>query len=84
VVLAELERFEPVDDEGLLNGSWMTVELLEEEAVTAQPLDLAGNCGGGDAELSGDLAVGGARESPVEEERKQIRATQPVGRMEGL
>jgi hypothetical protein len=60
------------------------VELLEEEAVTAEPLDLAGDGGGGDAELPGDLAVGGASESPMEEERKQIRATQPVGRMEGL
>jgi hypothetical protein len=84
VVLAELERLEPVDDEGLLNGSWRTVELLEEEAVTAEPLDLAGDGGGGDPELPGDLAVGGAGESALKEGFQEVRAAEPVGGMEGL
>lgn len=46
------------------------MELLEEQTVTAEPLDLAGDGGGGDPELAGDLAVGGAGEGPVKEERE--------------
>ncbi len=84
VVLAELERLEPIDNERLFDGSPRTVELLEEQAMTAEPLDLAGDGGGGDPELAGDLAVGGAGEGPVKEEREQIGATEPVGGMEGL
>jgi hypothetical protein len=84
VVLAELERLEPVDHEGLLKGSPGTVELLEEQAVTAEPLDLAGDGGGGDAELPGDLAIGGAGKSALEEGLEEVRAAQPVGGMEGL
>ncbi len=84
VVLAELERLEPIDHEGLPNGSPRAVDLLEEQAVTAEPLDLAGDGGGGDPELAGDLAVGGASEGPVKEEREEIGATEPVGGMEGL
>ncbi len=58
--------------------------LVKQQAVSAQALDLALHGGVGDTELLGDLAKTTAGAHPEEEGSKQVAASQPVGRREGL
>ena len=83
-VLAELEGLEAVDDERLGQGALGAQAFVEEQAVAAEAFDLAEHGGGRDAEVAGDLAVGGAGEQAQEELARQVGPAQPVGQREGL
>ena len=83
-VLAELEGLEAVDDERLRQGALRAQALVEEQTVAAEAFDLAQHGGGRDAEVAGDLAVGGAGEQAQEELARQVGPAQPVGQREGL
>jgi hypothetical protein len=84
VELAELEGLEAIEDEGLGDGGggWMGFE--EEQAVSGESFDVSGDGGGGGAELSGDLSVGGAGDHAPEGREEEFGPPQPVGGMEGL
>jgi hypothetical protein len=84
VVLAVLEGLEAVEDEGFYGGPGGPVELVVEQAVAAQAQDVAGDGGGGDVEVAGDLSEGRAAEGAVEEGEEEVGALEPVGGVKGL
>ncbi len=82
--MAGLEGAEAVEDERLAGGGAGAEPLVEQQAVAPEALDLALDGGVGEAELAGDLAVGGAGEGAEEQGPEQLRALEPVAGGEGL
>ena len=83
-VLPVLEGPEPVEDEGLGGRCPGAKPLVEEEAVSPEPLGLVLDGGVGGIELAGDLAIAGATDEAPEEGPQKLGTPQPVGRGEGL
>ena len=84
IVLAVLEGLETIGDQGFVDGSPVAESLLEEQAVPAQPRDLAHDRGGGDRQLAGDLPETRASHRAQKDRGEQIRPFEPVGGLEGL
>jgi hypothetical protein len=83
-VLTVLEGLEAIEDEGFAGLAAGSMAFVEEQAVTAEALELALDAGGRGVELAGDLAVGGAAEQAMEAGQEQLGALLPVGGVEGL
>ena len=83
-VLAELEALEAVDHERLGGSQIGTQSLVEEQAVTTQALDLTHDGRRRNAEVAGNLTVGGARKQTAEDLTRKIGAAKPIRCGEGL
>jgi len=84
VVLAELKALKTVDHERLGGKASGLLLLLEQQAVSPDPLGLASDTGRRNSELTGNLAIGGAAEQPVKDRHLQFGTLQPVAGVEGL
>jgi hypothetical protein len=82
VVLRVLERLESIDDDGFVRR-WI-VEFVEEQAVPSKSLRHAHDGRMGAFELTRDLSKTGAGEQSLEDAAQQLRALEPVGRLECL
>ena len=84
VELAELERFEAVDDEWLGGSGLGAVSLEKQQRVPAEPRGVGHDGGGGAVLDAGDLAVAGAGEQRIPGEGEELGALEPVAGGEGL
>ncbi len=84
VILAELERFEAVDDQWFCHRVFGPVLMLKEETVSPESGDLVADGHGCNMEVAGDLAVSGAGDDEGEELAVDIGSFEPVGGGKGL
>ena len=83
-VLAHLEGFEPVDDDGTAEGEAMEVLGLEKQSVAPETGDMVGNGRGGAAESASDLSVGHTADDHGEDGGDELRTLLPICTREGL
>jgi hypothetical protein len=84
VVLGILERFEPIDDERLLEKSSVTETLLKKQTVATESFSLAHDGHVRNAELLSNLPEGGAGEDSKKEAIEYTRMPEPVRGGESL
>jgi hypothetical protein len=83
-VLAVFEGAEAVEDEWFRGGLLRSLLLMEEQAVSTEPLGLALEGAVGDTEFAADLAQAGPADEAMKEGDQKVGASQPVAGGEGL